>query len=391
MSARACNARWTVNPTALPAEQPYPQRLRDIIGRPATAEARRVITSWPGYAPSPLIALPGMARELDLAACYIKDESTRWTLKSFKALGGAYAVGEVLKSPPASATVCCATDGNHGRAVAWGAQRLGARCVIFLHEGVSTNRELEIRHFGAQIVRVTGNYDDSVRAAAEAAHRNGWIVVSDTSYEGYRPHSKDIPRLVMQGYTVLVSEALEQMPAGGRFTHVVIQGGVGGLAAAVAGHLWDLLQSARPRIMIVEPDRAACLLASARAGRPTAWPGPLDTIMAGLSCGEVSGLAWEILSQAANCFIAVPDAAAVAAMQALASGEWGTRVVSGESGAAGAAGLEAIAHDPELRAAMALDASSRVLLISTEGDTDPDLYRELVGARADEIRQAQYF
>ncbi len=372
-----------VNPRAAPRGQPYPQRLRAIISRGSMERARSVIRSWEGYAPSPLVGLAGLAQQLGLGACYIKDESDRWGLRSFKALGGAYAVGEIAASLPKPLTVCCATDGNHGRSVAWGASRTGSNAVIFLHEHVNAYREQAIQRYGAKTVRVPGNYDDSVRAAADAAQRNGWVVVSDTSYAGY----DGIPQLVMQGYTVLIDEALQQLPPGERLTHVVIQGGVGGLAAAVAGYLWDVVGPARPTIVIVEPERAACLLASARAGRSTPLHGSLDTIMAGLSCGEVALLAWDILLPAAQHFVAIPDARIVPTMRALASGVWGAPVVSGESGAAGVAGLELAAGDAAIRAAIGLDGSSRVLLISTEGDTDPGLYQELVGAGGDQIRR----
>lgn len=373
------------NRRVAPPSAPYPAQLRSIISRAAMERARDVIGNWPGYAASPLVRLPGLAQRLGVAACYLKDESRRWDLKSFKALGGAYAVAEIAAAEPGPLTVCCATDGNHGRAVAWGAQRVGARAVIYLHERVNPSREDAIRQYGAETVRVAGNYDDSVRAAAAAAAENGWVVVSDTSYPGY----DEIPRLVMQGYTVLVDEILAALPRGERLTHVFLQGGVGGLAAAVTGYLWDVLGPERPAVVVVEPERAACLLASARAGRPEVVHGSLDTIMAGLSCGEVSALAWEVLATAAGYFIAIPDASIAPAMRALACGDWGTPVVSGESGAAGIAGLEAAARDAVLRAAIGLDASSRVLAINTEGDTDPGLYRELVGRSGDEVSQIQ--
>ena len=369
------------NRAVAPRSAPYPEPLRSIISRESMARAREVIGSWSGYAPSPLVALPRLAQQLGIGTCYLKDESRRWDLKSFKALGGAYAVAEIAAEARGPLTVCCATDGNHGRSVAWGAQRAGARAVIFLHERVNPSREEAIRQYGAETVRVAGNYDDSVRAAAAAAAENGWVVVSDTSYPGY----DDIPRRVMQGYTLLVDEVLAALPPGERLTHVMLQGGVGGLAAAVAGYLWHVLGSERPEIVIVEPERAACLLESARAGRPQVVQGSLETIMAGLSCGEVSTLAWEILSIGAGHFLAIPDDAIPPVMRALAAGEWGEPVVSGESGAAGLAGLLVVANDAGIRSAVGLDTASRVLAINTEGDTDPGLWRELVGCSGSEL------
>ncbi len=354
--------------------------------------ARADILAWPGYAPTPLHALPGIAREAGIAALHIKDESGRFGLGSFKALGGAYALAGVLSAELArrgaalsataadlfagryaaetqTITVACATDGNHGRSVAWGAQRFGAACAIFVHEGVSQGRIDAIARFGAAIHVVPGTYDDAVRAAAAAADRQGWFIVSDTSWPGYT----EVPREVMQGYRVMAEEALDQWP-GPPPTHVVIQGGVGGVAAAVSVSARTRLEPA-PALIVVEPERAACLLASAAAGAPTPVGGTLDTVMAGLACGEPSLIAWQELERAAAAFLAIPDAAAVDAMRRLAR----EGIVSGEAGAAGLAGLLLAAGDPAARTALALGPESRVLAFSTEGATDPALYARLVG------------
>ncbi len=340
--------------------------------------ARAAIAAWPGYAPTPLRDLPGIAAATGVAAIRIKDESGRFGLGSFKALGGAYAVDMAVgaeaarrAAPPAALTVTCATDGNHGRAVAWGAARAGCRAVIFVHATVSPGRAEAIARLGAEIRRVPGTYDDAVRAAAATAEAEGWIVVSDTSWPGYT----EIPRAVMQGYRVMADEAADQW-TGAPPSHVFIQGGVGGVAAAVAVQVHAGFAPA-PSVVVVEPDRAACLLASAEAGHAVAVGGALDTIMAGLACGEPSLLAWQVLERAAAAFLAIPDEAAVAAMRALAA----EGVEAGESGAAGAAGLIAAAADPAARAALGLNDRSRVLLFGTEGATDPELYRRLVPAR----------
>jgi diaminopropionate ammonia-lyase len=280
--------------------------------------------------------------------------------------------------PPAA--VCCATDGNHGRSVAWGAREAGLRCVIYVHEGVSEGRAQAIRGFGAEVRRVGGNYDDSVRIAAADAAREGWTVVSDTSWEGYQ----DIPRDVMQGYGVMVGEAIAQGGGGARPpTHVFVQGGVGGIAAATVAHLWERFGAARPRVVVVEPDKADCLTRSAEQGRVVHLSGDLDTIMAGLSCGEPSPLAWAVLDPGADAFMAIGDAAIAPAMRALAA----LGVVGGESGVAGLAGLRIAATDRAMRAALGLDASSRVLLFGTEGATDPALYEELVGESAERVME----
>jgi diaminopropionate ammonia-lyase len=354
--------------------------------------AKAEITRWPGYAPTSLRPLAALAQAAGVGAVFLKDEADRFGLGSFKALGGAYAVADVLlaelarrgvapsaetgdllarRYPTGDITVACATDGNHGRSVAWGAQRFGARCCIFVHETVSQTRVDAIARYGAEVRRVPGTYDDAVRAAAAAAELQGWLIVSDTSWPGYT----EVPRLIMQGYRLMADEALDQWQEGQGTppTHVFVQAGVGGVAAAVSAQMRARLRPP-PALVVVEPDRAACLLASAEAGKPAAVEGELDTIMAGLACGEPSLLAWQELERAATAYLAIDDAEAIAAMRLLAQ----LGVVSGESGAAGVAGLLAAARDESARSALGLGADSRVLLFSTEGATDPELYARLV-------------
>jgi diaminopropionate ammonia-lyase len=331
--------------------------------------AKAAITAWEGYAPTPLrdLALLGTVR--------LKDEGLRFGLGSFKALGGAYAVQKLVAAEAAlghaQATVTCATDGNHGRSVAWGAQRFGCRCVIFVHATVSQGRVDAIAAYGAEVIRVPGNYDDSVRQADAQARANGWRVVSDTSYPGYT----EVPRDVMQGYRLMAEEAADQW-TGAPPTHVFMQAGVGGAAASVSAHLRARFDPA-PKLVVVEPDQAACLLASARAGAVTTVGGALDTIMAGLACGEPSLLAWQELERAAAAFMAVPDAAAEDCMRLLA----GQGVAIGESGVAGLAGYLLAAQDPVARDALGLGPDSRVLLFGTEGITDREVYDRIVGSR----------
>ncbi len=355
--------------------------------------AKEEIASWPGYAPTPLIDLPEVAAAARIGRVAYKDEGGRFGLGSFKALGGAYAVMRLLQAELAkrgvadaatakdlmegthggaarAVTVCCATDGNHGRSVAWGARLFGAACVIFVHEHVSQGRRDAIAKFGAEIRVVPGNYDDAVREAQKQAESHGWFVVSDTSYPGYT----EVPRDVMQGYRVMAEEAAEQM--GAAPTHVFVQGGVGGVAAAVSAQMRARFGGA-VKVVVVEPDKAACLLASAEAGQPTTVPGELDTLMAGLACGEPSLLAWQELERAAFAFMAVSDDSAVACMKALAAGR--PPVVAGESAVAGLAGLLLASGEPFARAALGLEADSRVLLFGTEGATDPEVYARLVG------------
>ncbi len=362
-----------------------------VLSAAGFRRARAEITAWPDYAPTPLRDLPDLAAEAHIAGLRLKDEAGRFGLGSFKALGGAYAVAALLLNelarsgvaPAASTadlaagthraatqaiTVTCATDGNHGRSVAWGAQRFGARCVIFVHATVSQPRIDAIARYGAEVRRVPGTYDDAVREAARQADANGWFVVSDTSWPGYT----EVPRDIMQGYRLMADEAADQW-TGPTPTHVFVQGGVGGVAAAVSIQARARFSPA-PTLVVVEPDRAACLLASAELGQRTAIPGDLDTMMAGLACGEPSLLAWQELERAACAFMAIPDEAAVEAMQLLA----GQGIVAGESGVAGLAGCLLAAADPAARATLGLDAHSRVLAFNTEGATDPATYDTIV-------------
>lgn len=338
--------------------------------------ARDAIRAWPGYAPTPLLDLPAIAAVAGVRAVRLKDEAGRFGLGSFKALGGAYAVANLLANEfsragtkPADITVTCATDGNHGRAVAWGAQRLGCRCVIFVHETVSEGRVDAIAAYGAAVRRVGGTYDDAVREADRVAGEEGWFVVSDTSWPGYT----EVPRDIMQGYRVMADEAADQFGHNPP-THVFIQGGVGGVAAAVSAQMRARYAPA-PAVIVVEPDKAACLLASAELGVPTAVAGNLDTVMAGLACGEPSLLAWQELERGAAAFMAVPDEAAIACMKLLAD----QGIVAGESGVAGLAGFLLAAADLAAREGLGLGPDSQVLLFSTEGATDPALYSQLVG------------
>lgn len=378
--------RVLTNSRAAARGQPY--AAAQALSAGGFAAATQEISGWPGYAPTPLVALPALAASLGLARLWYKDERGRFGLKSFKALGGAYAVRRVLARqslPAQEVTVTCATDGNHGRSVAWGAQLFGCRCVIFIHATVSEGRAEAIRRYGAEVRRVKGNYDDAVRHAAAEAARNGWYVVSDTSYEGYR----DVPLDVMHGYGVMAAEIAAQLPADCVPTHVFVQAGVGALAAAICASFWLRWRERRPRLVVVEPARADCFYRSLEAGRPTVVHGDLDTVMAGLACGEVSQLAWEVLETGADAAVAIDDASALEAVRVLARPrERDPVIVAGETGGAGLAALLAVKERSDLRAQLALGADAEVLLFGSEGDTDPEIYRRIVGRSADEVLAA---
>ena len=294
-----------------------------VISAADFAEAVAEIGQWEGYAPTPLLELDALAAGLNLAKVLYKHEGPRFGLGSFKALGGAYAALRILQGEISRAlgrdvapgdirdgrhadlasriTLVTATDGNHGRSLAWGCRRFGAPCRIYIHAEVSEAREEAMRALGAEVVRIDGNYDDSVALAREEAEANGWFVVSDTSWPGYT----DPPRDVMAGYGVMVKEICDAVD--GSPTHAFLQAGVGGLAAAVAAGLRQHWGEEAPRLVVAEPELAACLFESARVGRMTGIRIEEETVMAGLSCGEPSGMAWEVLSEEASDFLTVPE------------------------------------------------------------------------------------
>jgi diaminopropionate ammonia-lyase len=368
----------------------------ETLGPCGAAEAERYLVNRGNNQPTPLHSLPALSRQLGVRSIHMKDEGHRLGLGSFKALGGAYAVARLvidgasarlgrtvdiaeLQTPAvraiaATMTFACATDGNHGRSVAQGAQLVGARSVISVHAGVSLERIAAIARFGAEIARVEGTYDDSVAEAARTAAENGWAVVSDTAWPGY----ERIPGLVMQGYTALVREALFQLPE--LPTHVFVQCGVGGIAAAVAAHLSLVLGDIRPVFTVVDPSRAACMFEAASAGQPVKIAHGEPTVMAMLECYEPSPIAWRVLSRVADAFMTVEDEDAIAVMNRLARPLDGDpAIVSGESGGVGLAGLIGALADPVARAMLGLSNASRVFVINTEGATDPGRYEELVG------------
>ncbi|MFK5996551.1 MAG: diaminopropionate ammonia-lyase [Rhodobacterales bacterium] len=359
----------------------------------ATAAAE--ITAWDGYAPTPLYHLTNLASSLGLSDIHYKDEGPRFGLGSFKALGGAYAGLRILQrelavrlgkpvsladiragvyaDEVAKITLASATDGNHGRSLAWGAQRFGAPCRIYIHQAVSEGRAQSMRDLGAIVMRIDGDYDATVDQVRKDADANGWFVVSDTSWEGYQQPPTD----VMAGYGVMVREIVNVLDTPP--THVFLQGGVGGLAAAVAAGLQQNWGDAFPRVVVVEPELAACLFESAKAGALTNFAIEEETLMAGLSCGEPSPLAWAVLREQAADFLTIPESIVAPAMR-LAGRPVGDdpSIVAGESAVAGLAAVIAAALQENLRARLGLDAGSRVLLIGSEGATDPAIYADLM-------------
>ena len=378
--------------------------IADVAGfSPAVAQRVRAFhASFSQYCPTPLIALHGLARKLGLKSVCVKDESQRFGLNAFKVLGGSYAVARCLaerlnqpvqgltksqlhntgaSTAADKITFISTTDGNHGRGLAWTARELGYPCIIYMPKGSEPTRRDSILALGAQCTITDFNYDDTVRMSWNMAQENGYIMVQDTAWEGY----EQIPAWIMQGYLTLAAEILEQMQTASiRPTHCFLQAGVGSFAAAVAAFLVAAMGSDAPRIIIVEPHAANCFYQSALAGdgKARAVGGSLQTLMAGLACGEPSTLAWSILKDYTTAFMSCPDYMAANGMRMLAAPIRGDQpIVSGESGAAGAGALHWLMCHPTAasqRETLSLNAEASVLLISTEGDTVPHIYRNIV-------------
>ncbi len=379
-----------------------PPAVTTAVGRKAARKARDFHRSIPSYAITPLAELKGLSGTLGLGHIWVKDESHRFGINSFKGLGGAYAIGTYLaqrlgmdicelpyekmisagiKERLGEITFVSTTDGNHGRGVAWTAQKLGQKCVIFMPKGSSPERLANIRALGAEAEITDLNYDDTIRMAAALAEKNGWVTVQDKDWEGYT----DIPLWIMQGYAVMALECFEELESQKtKPTHVFLQAGVGSMAAAVTGFLADAYGADCPKIVILESEQADCYYRTAAANDGTLHlvGGEMDTIMAGLACGEPTNLGWPTLRDHAWGFVSLDDSITATGMRILTAPVPGDpRVISGESGAVGLGLCYALMTDErykDLRDKLELNAGSSVLCFSTEGDTDRNNYRKIV-------------
>lgn len=373
------------------------------FGREAAEKVRSFHSSFPEYAPTPLVQLNGLARELGIDSIYVKDESYRFGLNAFKVLGGSYSIGKYIaeklgmrlselsyeklisseiREKLGDLTFVTATDGNHGRGVAWTANRLKQHSVVYMPKGSAEERLENIKALGADASITDMNYDEAVRLAFRTSEEKGWVMVQDTAWEGY----EDIPAWIMQGYTTMALEAVEQMQ--GEFpTHVFLQAGVGAMSGAVTGFFADLMKSEKrekPIITIVEPNKADCIYRTAKAndGKLHFVTGDMNSIMAGLCCGEPCTIGWNLLHDYAENFVSVPDYVAAEGMRILGNPLPGdTRIISGESGAATTGFVAELMRNESLgwlREQLRMDQNSKVLCISTEGDTDRENYRRIV-------------
>jgi len=335
-------------------------------------DAYSSISKWEGYAPTPLISLNKLSKELDLNKIYYKDESKRFDLKSFKALGGAYAVEKVTQGNK-DIVVATATAGNHGRSVAWGARRLGLKCKIFISEFVSDARGQAMTDLGADVIKVEGNYEKSLIECIKQSTENNWQIVQDVAWKNYML----VPKYTMAGYSVMMKEIVDQIK-GEKITHIVLQAGVGGMAGAMVAGIARYLNNV-PVTLVVEPDSAACVMESIKTGKIEKIDIKRESLMGGMSCGEVSLVPWEILKNSVKHCISLPDDDIAKTMKLLGNSSFSEeKIIAGENSAPGVISLITSCEDQNIKENLQLNKKSNVLIIGCEGDTDKEIYKNLI-------------
>jgi len=330
------------------------------------------ISKWEGYNPTPLISLNKLSKELNLNNIYYKDENKRFDLKSFKALGGAYAVEKVTQGNK-DIVVATATAGNHGRSVAWGARRLGLKCKIFISEFVSDARGQAMAELGADVIKVKGNYEKSLMECIKQSTENNWQIVQDVAWKDYM----QVPTYTMAGYTVMMKEIVDQIN-NEKISHIILQAGVGGMAGAMVAGIARYLDNV-PVTIVVEPDSAACVLESIKTGKIEKIDIKRESLMGGMSCGEVSLVPWEILKNSVKYCISLPDDDIAKTMRLLGNSTFSEeKIVAGENSAPGVISLIACCEDEKIKEKIGLSENSNVMLIGCEGDTDQKMYQKLI-------------
>jgi len=338
-------------------------------------EAYTSISNWENYSSTPLIELNKLSKELNLNNIFYKDESKRFDLKSFKALGGAYAVEKISKGNK-QIIVATATAGNHGRSVAWGAKRLGLKCKIFISEFVSDARGQAMAELGADVIKVKGNYEKSLIECIEQSTKNNWQIVQDVAWRDYTL----VPKYTMAGYTVMMKEISDQIK-NNKISHIILQAGVGGMAAAMIVGIARYLKYV-PETIVVEPDSAACVMESIRTGKIEKIEIKRESLMGGMSCGEVSLVPWEILKNSVKYCISLPDEDIANTMKLLGNASFSDeKIIAGENSAPGVISLIASCEDEKIKEKIKLDNNSNVLLIGCEGDTDKEMYQKLINQK----------
>ena len=354
------------------------KKILNILTEKEIDEAYKAISKWKNYSPTPLLQLNKLSKKLNVNRIFYKDESKRFHLKSFKALGGAYAVEKVTKGNK-EIIVSTATAGNHGRSVAWGTQKLGLDCKIFVSEYVSENRVQVMKNFGADVIRVKGNYENSLNECVKQSKKNNWQIVQDVAWENYLT----VPKLTMAGYSVMIEEISKQTDQ--YITHIFLQAGVGGMASGVIAGVARYFKRI-PKIIVIEPENADCVLKSVDAGELTKVEIEKESIMGGMSCGDVSLVPWQILKNSVNNCISIPDEDIPLSVAMLAKGYFGDdKIIAGECSAPAVISLNVSCNNEQIKKDLELDMNSNVLLIGCEGDTDTKLYKELLSKGSEKL------
>ena len=338
-------------------------------------DAFNSISKWEGYSPTPLVKLNKLTKELNLKNIFYKDENKRFNLKSFKALGGAYAVEKVTKGNK-EIVVATATAGNHGRSVAWGAKRLGLKCKIFISEFVSDARGKAMEALGAEVIKVKGNYENSLIECIKQSTENNWQIVQDVAWKNYM----QVAKYTMAGYSVMMKEIAEQIN-NEEISHIILQAGVGGMAGAMVAGIARYLDNI-PTIIVVEPDSAACVMESIKTGKIEKIDIKRESLMGGMSCGEVSLVPWEILKNSVKHCISLPDDDIAKTMKLLGNASFSKEsIIAGENAAPGVISLIASCEDETIKTKIDLNENSNVLIFGCEGDTDQEMYQKLVNQK----------
>ena len=347
-------------------------KILNLLSKKDIDEAYLSISNWENYSPTPLIELNKLSKELNLNKIFYKDESKRFNLKSFKALGGAYAVEKITKGNK-NIVVATATAGNHGRSVAWGAKRLGLKCKIFISEYVSNARGQAMAELGADIIKVKGNYENSLIECIKQSTENNWQIVQDVAWENY----EIVPKYTMAGYAVMMKEIINQIDQN-KISHIILQAGVGGMAGAMIAGIARYLKNV-PITLIVEPDSAACVMESIKSGKIEKIDIKRESLMGGMSCGEVSLVPWEILKNSVKFCISLPDDDIAKTMKFLGNCSFSEeKIIAGENSAPGVISLIVSCENNKIREKLNLNSNSNILIIGCEGDTDKEMYQKLI-------------
>ena len=348
------------------------KQILNSLSKKEIDDAYSSISKWDGYVPTPLVSLSKLSKELNLNNIFYKDESKRFDLKSFKALGGAYAVEKITKGNK-DMVVSTATAGNHGRSVAWGAKRLGLKCKIFISEFVSDARGQAMADLGADVIKVKGNYEKSLIECIKQSTKNNWQIVQDVAWKNY----VEVPKYTMAGYTVMMNEIVNQLK-NEEITHIILQAGVGGMAGAMIAGIARYLDNI-PVTLVVEPDSAACVLESIKTGKIEKIDIKRESLMGGMSCGEVSLVPWEILKNSVKHCISLPDDDIAKTMKLLGNSSFSKeKIIAGENSVPGVISLITSCEDQNIKNNLQLNEKSNVLVIGCEGDTDKEMYKKLI-------------